>query len=152
MNDSLERSQEARQDPSRILNRDIFLYLLDLEVKRAQRYQDFFCILFLKLTQLANHNNGKGLQTCHQKLANLLTEELRESDILGSLEEDRLVALLPYANRSAGDFTKSRFEDSIKFYDFEVDGYEVSIDHICFPTDGTRSVDLIKKTSGPERP
>jgi hypothetical protein len=45
---------------SRILNQEIFLYLLDLEVKRARRYQDFFCILVLNLNRIPSHDNGKG--------------------------------------------------------------------------------------------
>lgn len=135
---------------SRILNREIFLYLLDLEVKRARRYQDFFCILILKLNRLPKHDNGEEKQTCYETLANLLMDELRDSDILGSLGEKRLAALLPYADSSAGGVAKSRFEGSLKYCDFQSEGYEVIIDHICFPVDGTDVYELVKKVAGTE--
>ena len=82
----------------RILNRDLFLFLLDLEVKRARRYQNFLCLLLLKIKQFSKEDNGGGLQACYQTLSNLLMEEIRESDIIGSLELDKLVVLLPYAD------------------------------------------------------
>ena len=151
MTNSAEQSGKSGEGKlSRILNREIFLYLLDLEVKRARRYQDFFCVLILKLSRLPSHDNGKEQQACYQTMADLLTEELRDSDILGSLGETGLVALLPYADSSAGDVAKSRFEDSLRFCDFKSEGYEVMIDQVCFPRDGSDTSDLIKKVIGTE--
>src|SRR5512137_1800935 len=80
----------AEMGLSRILNREIFLYLLDLEVKRARRYQNFFSVLILKLVQLSSKDNGSRLQNCYNQLSHLLREEFRESDILGSLGENKL--------------------------------------------------------------
>jgi GGDEF domain-containing protein len=143
-----EFEKEAEGKLNRILNRDRFYYFLDLEVKRSRRYQNFFCILILKLNHLASHDNGKGLNTCYEKLTQLLKEELRESDILGALEENRLAALLPYADISAGDIAKSRFEGSVKYFDFKNEGYDVLVDQICFPLDGTDTAGLINKVMG----
>jgi hypothetical protein len=92
----------AEMGLSRILKHEIFLYLLDLEVKRARRYQNFFSVLILKLVQLSNKDNSRGLHNCYNQLSHLLREEFRESDILASLGENKLVALLPYADMSAG--------------------------------------------------
>jgi len=151
MSYSVDPSKEgATMELSRILSRELFIYFLDLEVKRARRYQNFFSILILRLSQLASHDNGKGLQNCHQKLKHLLEEELRESDILGTLAENRLVALLPYADISAGGHAKSHFEGSLKFYDFKSEGYEVKIEQLCFPVDGTDTPDIVKKVIGRE--
>jgi PleD family two-component response regulator len=141
-----DRPQEGtKSETSRILNKDQFLYFLDLEVKRARRYQNFLSILFLKFIQCSNDEQGKDLQSCHQALNNLLMGEMRETDILGSLGENKLVVLLPYADVSAGDLAKSRFVDTLKYYDFRSKGYEVEIDQICFPINGTDTIDLIKK-------
>jgi hypothetical protein len=81
-------------------------------------------------------------------LTQLLKEELRESDILGALEENKLAALLPYADISAGDIAKSRFEGSVKYIDFKNEGYNVLVDQICFPLDGTDTAGLINKVMG----
>jgi len=128
----------------RILNRDLFLYLLDLEVKRAQRYQNFLSILILKLSALSKDGSGD-LQTSYQMLGDLLSEETRETDILGHLSKNRVGALLPYADVSAGANAKSRFEDTLKCCDFRSKGYEVMIDQVSFPMDGTSTMSLVKR-------
>jgi len=132
----------------RIPNWEMFLYLLDLEVKRARRYQNFFCILKLKLSRLPDHENGKGLQICYQTLRHLLIEELRESDIFGSPGDDQFAILIPYADLSAGDAVRSRLEASLKYYQSKNEGYEVRIDQISFPKDGTDTPDLVAKLLG----
>jgi len=148
---SLDPSEkEGKMGLGRILNREIFLYFLDLEVKRARRYQNFFSVLILKLVQLSDKNNSSGLHTCYKQLSHLLSEELRESDVLGSLGENKLVALLPYADVSAGGQAKSHFESSLKYYDFKCEGYEVRIDQVCFPMDGTDTIDLVKRVIASE--
>jgi GGDEF domain-containing protein len=134
----------------RILNRDLFLFLLDLEVKRARRYQNFLCLMLFKIKQFSKEDNGGGLKACYQTLSDLLMEEIRESDIIGSLELDRLVVLLPYADVKAGTYVQSRFEDALKYYDFKNKGFEIMIDQVCFPVHGTDTMDLIRKAFGTE--
>jgi hypothetical protein len=73
---------------------------------------------------------------------------MRDSDILGALEETRLAILLPYADLLAGGDTRSRFENSLRYYDFSRDGYYVEIEQLCFPRDGTDTADLIEKMIG----
>jgi GGDEF domain-containing protein len=134
----------------RILNRDLFLFLLDLEVKRARRYQNFLCLVLLKIKPFLKEEDGGGLQACHQLLSNLLMEEIRESDIIGSLELDRLVVLLPYADVKAGTYVQSRFGDALEYYDFKNKGFEIMIDQVCFPINGTDTMDLIRRALGAE--
>jgi len=129
----------------RILTRDLFLNLLDLEVKRARRYQNFFCVLVMRLNQLSDHDNGTRQTSCCQKLSHLLMGELRESDILGTLNEKCFAALLPYGDCIAGEVTRSRFEGSLKYYDFKNEGYEVKVEQVCFPIDGTDTAEIVKK-------
>lgn len=146
----MERTVEQFQEGmglgfGRIMNRNLFLFMLDLEVKRARRYQNFLCLMLLKIKNFSKEDDGTGLYTCYQTVGQLLMEELRESDLIGSLELNQLVVLLPYADMKMGTCVKSRFEDILKYYDFKKNGYEVMIDHICFPVHGTDAVDLIRK-------
>ena len=134
----------------RILTREIFLYFLDLEVKRSRRYQNFFSILVLRLDEVPNRENGSGLQACYRRLSHLLAEEVRDSDILGALGEKRLAVILPYADLFSGGHTRSRFESSLQFYDFTRDGYRVVIEQVCYPRDGTDTSDLVRKVGGIE--
>ena len=146
----LEPGITVETGPNRVLSRDTFLHFLDLEVKRSRRYQNFFCILILKLSELPHHGNNRELPACLQRLAHLLREEMRDSDILGTLEESRLAILLPYADLLAGGDTRSRFENSLRYYDFSRDGYYVEIEQVCFPRDGTDTPDLVQKMIGTE--
>ncbi len=134
----------------RILNRDLFLFLLDLEVKRGRRYQNFLCLMLLKIKQFSQEGDGGGLRACNRTLSHLLAEEIRESDIIGSIELNKLAVLLPYADEKAGASVKSRFEDTLKYYDFKSKGFEIMIDQVCFPVNGTDALDLIKKALGGE--
>lgn len=146
--------EEGWIEPSRILNKDMFFYFLDLEVKRARRYQNFLCLLLLRIKQLSEDQNGWSFETCYETLSDLLTVEMRESDILGSIGENQLVVLLPYADEYAGYHAKSRFLSTLKYFDFRGKGYEVMTDQICFPKNGTDAMDLImdliKKALGTE--
>ena len=134
----------------KVLNRDLFLFLLDLEVKRARRYQNFLCLMLLKIKQRSKNEEGLDFHTCYETLSDLLSVEIRESDILGSLDGNGLVILLPYADVKAGNHAKSRFEETLKYYNFKSRGFDVMIDQICFPINGTSTIDLIRKALGTE--
>ncbi len=129
----------------RILSKDIFLCFLDREVKRALRYQNFICILLMELKPCAQENDGKCPESCQETLASVLTEEMRETDIIGSLDENKFATLLPYAGEDEGNLAKARLESQLKYYDFRSRGYEVKVQLFCFPRDGTTITDLIGK-------
>jgi GGDEF domain-containing protein len=141
-------TDEAQMDLGRVLKKNLFLFLLDLEVKRARRYQNFLCVLLLKVNKSSGNGNGAELESCYETLSHLLGAEMRETDIIGSLEKDQLAVLLPYADVSAGGHVKTRFEGTLKFYDFGSKGYEVSVHQISFPGDGTDIRDLLEKAKG----
>ena len=130
---------------SRILNRDLILYLLDLEVKRGRRYQNFLSILILDLIALPDGDGGGDLEASYQMLTTLVADEMRETDIFGAIGENRLVALLPYADLSAGDQARVRFETILKYYDFRSKGYEVKIHQVSYPMNGTDTHDLMQR-------
>jgi hypothetical protein len=129
----------------RVLSKDLFLYLLDLEVKRGRRYQNFLSILILDLIALPTGDGGANLETTYQMLTTLLKDEMRETDIFGALGENRLIVLLPYADLLAGEQAKSRFESILEHYDFRSKGYKVKVHQVSFPTNGTDTAELVKK-------
>jgi hypothetical protein len=129
----------------RILSKDLFLYLLDLEVKRGRRYQNFLSILVLDLIALPTGDGGANLDTTYQMLIGLLKDEMRETDIFGALGENRLIVLLPYADLLAGELAKSRFEAMLEHYDFRSKGYKVKVHQVSFPTNGSDTAELMKK-------
>ncbi len=141
---------EFRSSYGRVLDRDLFFFLLDLEVKRARRYQNFLCLMLLKIKPFSK-NDVQGEKDAYGRiLSDILAEETRDSDIIGSLEINHL-AVLPYADSKAGDHVKSRFENTLGNYDFKDKEFDVVFDQICFPINGADTMDLIKRAlnSGP---
>jgi hypothetical protein len=136
---------EEKKGVGRILNREMFLYFLDHEVKRALRYQNFLSVLLLRLVPRSRECVRVGFENCCQTLKNVLKEEMRETDVLGFLAEDKWAALLPYADVSAVDQAKVRFENTLKYYDFRNWGYDVMVQQFTFPKNGTDTVEVIKK-------
>ena len=58
MKTSKERFEEMVGGGSdRVLDKDLFLFLLDLEVKRARRYQNFICLPLPKLKPSSKSDN-----------------------------------------------------------------------------------------------
>jgi GGDEF domain-containing protein len=129
----------------RVLDRDLFFFLLDLEVKRSRRYQNFLCLMLLKIRPYSTNDNGEKRDTYYRVLSDILKEETRDSDIIGSLEENRLAVLLPYADSKAGDHVKSRFENTLQYYDVKEREFEIIFDQVCFPINGANTMDFIKR-------
>ncbi len=127
-----------------MLDRDQFISFLDHEVKLACRYQNFFCLLVLRIESLSDGFKD-ALKDYYQRMRGIIVEEVRESDLIGLLEENKMVILLPYADSVAGGQAKSRLEETLKYYDFDNKGYEVMIQEICFPIDGTNTASILEK-------
>ena len=144
-NNSYGFSIQPSGDFIRILNQELFLFLLDLEIKRARRYQNFLCLLILKLKENRTGEDCWDRSFCFEILSDLLRTETRESDILGTIGEGELCILLPYADESSGKLAQSRFEETLKYFNFRNRGYDILISQICYPVQATNLTDLVKK-------
>ncbi len=120
----------------RVLSRELFLYALDLEVKRARRSHYAFCVLKIKLSKPCGIENVERLQDCYQSLSNWVMRELREIDIIGFVADNELAVLLPYTDLAGCVRVRSRLEGKLKYLNLKNDAYEVMMDQIYFPKDG----------------
>jgi len=136
---------EFRSSHGRVLDRDLFFFLLDLEVKRARCYQNFLCPMLLKIKPFLKNEVQEEKDAYGRILSDILTEETRDSDIIGALEKNHLAVLLPYADSKAGDHVKSRFEDTLRYYDVKDRKFGIIFDQVCFPINGADTMDLIKR-------
>ena len=124
-----------------VFNRQSFLLLLDLEIKRARRYQNYLSVLSLTLGPL-NPSLGENPTISLKTLANLLRDELRESDLVGEAGTNRLLVMLPYADMSGAHKVRERLEQILQDYGFGEKGLAVVIGEVCFPTHATNIDDL----------
>jgi GGDEF domain-containing protein len=141
----MERSKGGMVSFGRVLDRELFLFLLDLEVKRARRYQNYLCLMLLKIKPFSKNDDEGETSAYYRILGDMLREEIRDSDIIGSLESDKLAVLLPYADDKAGSHVKSRIEDTLKNINFSGKGFEIMVHPVCFPINGADTLDLLKK-------
>jgi len=130
---------------ARIKDKETFVYFLDMEVKRARRYKDFFSMILLRLMKPASHLQDVVTETACNKLKEVLAQETRETDILGITEEGEIAILLPYADEKSAELAQHRFNDLLESYVFVIGGPEINFKRVCFPSDGTTTVDILKK-------
>jgi len=126
-----------------VFNRQSFLFLLDLEIKKAQRYQNYLSLLSFTFDHLhpsLRNNPGISLKT----MGNLLKGELRETDVIGQGAANRLLVMLPYADMTGAHKVKERLEQTLHDYGFGAKGLAIEIGEVCFPTHATNIQDLLR--------
>lgn len=138
----------GRREAERICDWPAFLYFMDLEVKRARRYQNFFAVLILELSKMVSAAKEGDLEGSRRKLMQMTMEELRESDVISRIGGQRVAVLLPYADGAAAGHAKLRCEGMLKLYAFGEEGYQVKIEAVCFPNDSTDTAELLQRITG----
>ncbi len=126
-----------------VLKRQGFLLLLDYEIKKAQRYQNYLSLLsltFEHLNSLREENSSVSLKT----VGNLIKDELRETDVVGHSGTNRLMVMLPYADMAGAHKVRKRLKQILQDYRFDRKRLSVEISEVCFPTHGTTIDDLIR--------
>ncbi|HSR11561.1 MAG TPA: hypothetical protein VLS90_08935 [Thermodesulfobacteriota bacterium] len=137
-------------DTESVYSWESFVYLLDEEVKKGKRYDLSFSILKMTLSPVSGNRDDQGLKTCFDALVHCSGKELRESDILGFMGEFQLGVILPQTDATNAAIAQSRLMERLNFRNR---GYELKIDRICFPADGSNIIELMsslrkKKGSG----
>lgn len=129
---------------TQVLEREFFEYLLDLEVHKAVRYLYFFSLLVIQ-------PNGNGVQdeSIAKTIAQLIRGEIRGTDVVGRIGEDRFFVILHQADFQQARGIGERIRQKISHYTFVVKEQEVrktvSIGGACFPTHANDMDSLILK-------
>lgn len=139
----MQRGREVEGSAGRILDGPMFYYLLDHEVRRARRYQNFICVLHFQIRRISEGEGQDQQQACHETLGDFLSLEIRDSDIIAPFGDKGWLVLLPYADLLTGLKAKTRLEAILKYFDFKKRGWDVVIDPWVFPVHWTDSEDLL---------
>jgi GGDEF domain-containing protein len=127
-----------------IFMREDFLRLLDLEIRRARRYQNLFGLLKFELQNRAFHGmvgNGKSLKF----VLKLLSDELRETDVLGQTNENEVMVILPYCDPLGSETVHRRLSDILNELHLSDRGVQVQSRCACFPKEGTDMEEMLTK-------
>src|SRR3972149_9756034 len=131
------------------LEREAFDYLLNLEVKKAARYLYFFSLLVLQKDKILKEFLPPEEDALIRKLASIVKEEVRTTDIIGRITNDKFFLILDQADFQSSFKVGVRIQDRIENYAFKTDGHVVSmttsIGIACFPTHASDIVTLRHK-------
>ena len=122
-------------------DRDFFLHLLELELKRSLRYQSFTSVLLVDIP--ANRGRALGMTaTFLEKVVTSLRSQIRETDIIGSTTEDTIaVILLNCDKRSTSEVTNRVSCWTSQYFGSDgndgISGSKLGIGAACFPTHAT---------------
>ncbi|GAB62009.1 two-component response regulator [Candidatus Jettenia caeni] len=141
----------ADKDPlTNLFNRRRFHKELERWVAHAQRYGTNGALFFLDLDNFKHINDTFGHQVGDElliKFANLLREQMRETDILARLGGDEFAIIIPYADegkaRSVSRKIMGLMRDNILINEIQPLGISVSIGIVLFPEHGNEVETLL---------
>jgi diguanylate cyclase (GGDEF)-like protein len=112
-----ELAHEARHDQlTGLLHHQAFVHELELELERAARYGHGLALVFLDLDRFKEINDTYGHQEgdrALKRIAGLLRESLRGSDLAGRMGGDEFTAYLVEADEEAGARLIARLSDRV---------------------------------------
>jgi diguanylate cyclase (GGDEF)-like protein len=115
-----------------VLNEEFFGYLIQLEIERALRYQNYVTLFFMEPD--TKIEDSKKLEA----LTMILREEVRVTDVVGRVNHGRSGVILLHADHEGALSACRRVHDRIKDYLFSPDnGFTISIGGSCCPCNTT---------------
>jgi hypothetical protein len=129
------------EDDSKLLTPGAFEFVLDSELKRAVRSQNF-----LTLVTLETHREWDGMTvaadegTLHE-VAELVTREVRDTDVLGQTEKGVLTLVLLDADFEHSSRVIDRVVARIGSYEFS-NALRIAVGAACYPTHAVDAASL----------
>jgi diguanylate cyclase (GGDEF)-like protein len=146
-----ELADQARRDPlTQLLNHQAFTRELEMELERARRYERGLSLVFLDLDQFKRINDTHGHpegDRVLRRLARVLRESLRSSDVAGRLGGDEFAACLVESDPDAAGLFVARLTgelDELVVGGELPEGFSVSPGVAHFPTEAATSDELFR--------
>ncbi len=122
---------------TQVLNSQAFNHLVDKEIKKAERYQYFLSMLTIQLDKMNHVDDSTKQDTMMGSVAGLLKEEIRATDIIGRLDQERFGIALLHADSDDTVKVGERIRQLIENYMFNQasqGNLTISVGAACFPT------------------
>jgi len=106
---------------SQTFSEGIIKELLNLQCEQAKRYDFSFSVMMIRITnyqKLVNIYGNHGVETSMQKVAAVLSQNLRRSDVLGRYGKDSFVIILPFTNTDGTKVVYERLTNLLKVNTF----------------------------------
>jgi GGDEF domain-containing protein len=133
---SQEETPEAEKPattalPKGVLTRKSILYILKKEITRSMRYETPFSVLMLSVFKVTPEKQVASDSIDHEGVMNLVLEQLagifRDSDIIGRLDKNKILVILPMTAEINSRTAMSRILKQINDRQFEIDGADFTI-------------------------
>jgi hypothetical protein len=140
-----EQPQEIPREVPIVLAEPDFRRMLDREVQRATRYQDFLSLFLVRLVQ-----SGGSDATLRADVASKLVELLRASDLVGVVGEDVAVILVHTPDTDAIGITE-RMQRALEEFVVSLprggrsDPVKLQLALVAFPGDATSDEGLLAR-------
>lgn len=133
---------------TKVLQKDAFDYLLDMEIKRAMRYQYFFSILIIEPDLMDNISYEAEVI---KAIADIVKEEVRNTDTIGRGVDDNFYVILPHAETNNTHLVAERIRSRIENYTFARHNGShkktISVGGACFPTHANELKTLVSSAT-----
>ena len=132
-------------------DRDFFLHLLELELKRSLRYQSFTSVLLIEIP--ANRRlDLTRTATFLEKVVASLSSQIRETDIIGTTKESTITVILLNCDKCSTNEVANRVSSwTLQYFGSDNNGSisrsRLGVGTACFPTQATDSEHLLRAAS-----
>ena len=122
---------EKRPLPAGIFNRKTILYFLKKELSRANRYGLPFAAIMLSVVKVSSSNPIPADSINQEVVFNALLEKLatlvRETDLVGAIDENKIIALLPMTDEKGSNLAVRRILDDFDQNNLNVGNIPLSV-------------------------
>jgi diguanylate cyclase (GGDEF)-like protein len=128
-------------------NKEILDSLLENELKRSLRYQNFTSILLFEAQSTSSKVRDQNHSDIAERMAALIRSEIRETDIVGMYSGNTVIVVLLYSDKNIAIKVGDRLSKWISNY-FSSSGKSsqtLSVGGACFPSHATDSRSLYQK-------
>lgn len=127
------RSDDFFEEGTRVLTPHAFDFVLDSELKRAVRAQSFLTLIVLEARRewdglIMDADTGTVAE-----VARIVGHEVRNTDLVGAVEDGRLLLVLLDADDDSSRKIIDRLVQRIDHYDFPAP-LQISMGSACYPT------------------
>ena len=131
---------------TRVLTPPAFDFVLDSELKRALRAQNFLTLVVVEARREWEGMMVTADEGTIGEVARILGHEVRDTDLLGCIENGELSLVLLDADHTGSRTVIERIVQRIDSYDFPA-RLRISMGAACYPTDAIDAASLRRQAS-----